>query len=257
MAFKILIHTFRMIFGNFGQALRVSVGPYLILILGYAVLFGALSTMADSTVGMTPLMSIMLVVLLPLSLFVAAWVAVSWHRFILLEEYVGLLPAVKDRPIWPYAGKAILMALILGLIGVLLVFCYYLLALMPLAAGGRESSSLFGVLSAIVFVCAFFLLVVVSLRMGPALVATALGKSMTFRDAVEATSKIRGVIWGVALLFALLNAILGFAFELIGSAVPILGIFMSIALNWLTTLLGISILTTIYGHVIEDRPLVS
>lgn len=245
MAFKILIHTFRMIFGNLGQALRVSVGPYLILILGFAILFGALSTMADSTVGVSPLMSLMFVVLFPLSLFVTAWVAVSWHRFILLEERAGLLPAVKGRPIWPYAGRAILLGLLIALMAIPLLFLVGII------------SSAVPFFAIPLFVVVMVILGFVGLKLGVSLVGTALGKPMKFGDVWNATDQINNTIFGLVFLMVIINVLPSLIVAGIAAYIPIIGFVLNIVLNWISMMLGISILTTIYGHVIENRPLVS
>ena len=53
MAFQIIRHAFRMIFGNLGQALRCSIGPYVILILGvrlaFAIFGGPISSCLRNT----------------------------------------------------------------------------------------------------------------------------------------------------------------------------------------------------------------
>ena len=256
MALQILLHTFRMIFGNIGQALRVSVGPYLILMAGVFAVMVIISPSIESGVGMTPIAIILGLALLPFVFFVTSWVAVSWHRFILLEEYAGLLPAVKDRPIWSYAGKAILLGLIISLIAIPVFFMLSTLALIPMAAQGGLSNGT-PTIAFVVFALAMVGLSVIALRMGVALVGTALGLPMGFGEAFRATGKIGVVIFWLSLLLVLINSVPGFVISTLFFKLPIIGFVLNIALNWLTMMLGISILTTIYGHVIEDRPLVS
>ena len=244
MALKIFLHTFRMIFGNLGQALKISIGPYMILMICVFAVLAIVSTTADGTVGVTPLMGILPLILLPVVLFVTAWVAVSWHRFILLEERAGILPAWKDRPIWPYAGRAILLILIISLAALPLLF------IVGLVSAGIP------ILALPVLAVAFTLLGFVGLKMGVSLVGTALGKPMPAGEVWKATDRINGDIFGVVVLLVLFNTIPGLILTGLSAFVPIIGFVLSIALDWLTTMLGISILTTIYGHVIENRPLV-
>jgi hypothetical protein len=257
MALQILIHTFRMIFGNLAQALRASVGPYLILILSVSGLFMVIAGGSGNSIGSLP---ILMLVIIPLALFVTAWVAVSWHRFILLEEYAGILPAVAGRPIWPYAGKALLLGLIIIFIAVPLM---YLIGALGLGAAFAPSglgsptgqSSMFVAL--IIFAAVLVFMSYISLRLGISLVGTALGKPLGFGDSWAATKKISGVIFGVAVLLVLINTIPGMVLSQMVTFAPVVVSVLNIALSWLTMMLGISILTTIYGHVIEDRPLVS
>lgn len=266
MALRIILHTFRMIFGNLGQALKVSVGPYLIMfgiILLALVITGSTGILApqrsfsDGVVTeFSPFLSLLPLLLLPMVLFVTSWVAVSWHRFILREEYTALLPAINDRPIWPYAGKAILLGLIIGLIAIPVLFLLGSIAMVPMAASGGHQGSV-PIFAFVIFAIAMIGLSVIALRMGVALVGTAVGKPMKFGEAFQATGKIGGVIIGVSILMVLINTVPGFIIGYLFFSVPIVGFVLNIALNWLTMMLGISILTTLYGHVIEDRPLIS
>ncbi|MBB5721332.1 hypothetical protein FHS72_000939 [Loktanella ponticola] len=256
MAFKILLHTFRMIFGNLGQALKVSVGPYLILLLTIGALFFAATSMSGESIGNLP---ILMLFILPLMLFVTSWVAVSWHRFILLEEYTSVLPAVAGRPIWSYVGKGILLALIIMLIA---VPTFYLIGALGLGAFlGPQSysaqSGSAGLLATLIILLAVFVFIsFISLRLGIALVGTALGKPLGFGAAWAATGKISGVIFGVAVLLVLINAVPAQLFSRLAVIAPIVVAVFNLAWQWLTIMLGVSVLTTIYGHVIEERPLV-
>lgn len=258
MALNLVLHTFRMIFGNFGQALRVSVGPYLLLmILAGVVLLVFGQGMAGTQVNgqIPPGFALGFILLIPLFLFVTAWVAVSWHRFILLEEYAGILPTVTDRPIWPYVGKVILMSLLMMVIIIPLVLVFAIIGVPFIEAPGVSASfSVVGIIMAIVFIVFFFVL---SLRLGVALVGTALGKPMTFGAAWRATKTINKTIIGVAVILGVLNILAGTILTALGAMTPLLGSILSLGLNWLTMMIGISILTTIYGHVIEERPLIS
>lgn len=263
VALNIILHTFRMIFGNLGQALRVSVGPYLLMIVLVTLAFamvgmpmsGAMDPMAQM---MSPAVGLLPLLLLPLVMFVTSWVAVSWHRFILLEEYSGILPAVSGRPIWSYAGKAILLGLLVMVVA-LPIFLILGTIMMPFAgAGGMPADPSAGLPLAglLVFALATVVLTFLSLRWGVALVGTALGKPIGFSDAWRATKPISGVIFGVAAILMLINTLPGFILTPITQAVPIIGTVLQLMLTWLTMMLGISILTTLYGHVIEERPLV-
>ena len=262
MALNIVVHTFRMIFGNLGQALRISVGPYLILIVVSLTLFslgGMPMAMSADVPSISPFAALIPVIMIPLFLFITAWVAVSWHRFILLEEYSGTLPAVKGRPIWPYAGKVILLGLLLAVVSIPL-FLLLSAAIMPVMGGvgmAPDPTADVPLVAIVIFAIAAVLLAILSLRWGVALVGTALGKPLGFFEAWRATKPISGVIVGVAIILALINIVPGQIISMVYNVSGLLGLLLEIALTWLTMMLGISILTTLYGHVIEERPLVS
>lgn len=273
MALQIVLHTFRIIFGNFGQALRVSVGPYLILFsmgvgLALAVEFPIFvgDRIINDALFPSEAWILLPVILLPLFLFVVAWVAVSWHRFILLEEYASVLPAVRGRPIWSYAGKSILLGIAIAVMAwpVTMIVSGFLARDAQnifadgatIAAGGRASIPLtFQVRWMIVNTLVTIPFAYIGLRWGIALVGTALGQPLGFFEAWEKSKPIAGVLFGVVVILLAANL----AFQLILVAVwgvPILETLVDLAMSWLAMMLGVSILTTLYGHVVEGRPLV-
>lgn len=272
MALQIVLHTFRMIFGNIGQALRVSVVPNIILIVATFFAFGSLGLgfyggTGTSTPALPSGFSIfMMLLLLPLSLFVFAWVAVGWHRFILLEEYAGIAPAVAGRPIWPYVWKSILLALLLMVIVVpiMLVFGGIIGATATdsiadgavIATDGWDASggASFGMM--LLFGLIAIPVSYVAMRWGVALVSTALGQNMGFFEAWGKTKPVALVVLGIVVILMAINLVLQLIVTVL-SPLPLIPDLVGIATSWLTMMLGISILTTIYGHVIEGRPLVS
>lgn len=258
MALRLIIHTFRMIFGNLGQALKISVGPYLILILGVFAVAAAISPTIDSTVGVNPIAGLLGLLIFPLILFVTAWVAVSWHRFILKEEYAGLLPAIKGRPIWPYVGKAILLALVMFVVAipVFLLFSFMVMPLIGTNVGDpTQFQPNFPTWAILVFAVAYVVIGFIALRLAVSLVGTALEKPMSFRDAWTATKPVAGTIFGVTIIIVLINIVPAIILPFLTASIPIIGFVLDIIINWVTMMVGISILTTIYGHVIENRPL--
>lgn len=263
MAFQIIRHAFRMIFGNLGQALRVSIGPYVVLIVGYLVVFamvGQTGALAQLTSGAATLPQnvgglavLAMFALVPFTLFVLAWIAVSWHRFILLEEYSGILPAMSGRPIWPYVGRSI----IYGLIIVLLAFPLFLIVGMvaaPFVSSGPEA--MLSLPALMVFVAITAVLTFVWFRIGLALPSVAVGEPISMGAAWAASRPMAGTIFGVALLLMAINGIATVFVNMINNIVPIFGVVVDMAVQWTILMLGVSILTTLYGHLIEKRPLV-
>ncbi|MEL6570512.1 MAG: hypothetical protein AAFQ64_02565 [Pseudomonadota bacterium] len=272
MALQIVLHTFRMIFGNIGQALRVSVVPNLILIvatffaigsLGLGVYGGAGAAPTAVPTGFGILMSLLL---LPLSLFIFAWIAVGWHRFILLEEYAGIVPALAGRPIWPYVWKSILLALTMMVIvlPIMLVFGGIIGATAAdsvadgavIATDGWDASGGAGFGAMLLFSLIAIPVSYVAMRWGVALVSTALGQQMGFFEAWGKTKPVALIALGVVVILMAINLLLQSIVTVL-SPLPLISDLIGIATSWLTMMLSISILTTIYGHVIEGRPLVS
>lgn len=261
MAFQIIRHAFRMIFGNFEQALRVSVGPYLLLIFAFIVVAGVVAPQAaflddpasGLPAGIGPLGLLVMIAMVIFALFVFGWVAVSWHRFILLEEYSGALPAIAGRPVWPYVGRSILYGFLVGLAAIPIFFVIGLVA-SPFIGSNPEASPPITALA--VFVLASAVLTFIWFRIGLALPGIAVGKPISLGQAWSATSGKSGMILGVAVLLMAINGVAGIAVGFVAQILPIIGFVLNLFVQWVTFMLGISILTTFYGHLIENRPLV-
>lgn len=241
MAWRIVQHAFSMIFGNIGQALRVSVGPGLILI----VVMGILAIAAPAMLFLGSFLIVL----------IFAWIAVSWHRFILLEEYTGLLPAVNDRNIGGYVGQSFLLGflLILILIPILLIGG----GLVSVLYDGDLEHLMQGtsITAVVLYIIAFVFLGYIMMRWSIKLPAVSVGKPITLKEAWAATKPMSMTILGVNVIILLINFVPAFIFGFVFAALPIVGTVIDIAFQWLTLMLGVSVLTTLYGHLIEGRDL--
>ena len=252
MAWNIIQHAFFIVFGNLKEALKASILPFIILV-GIVMAFSALSGLPIvgeqlNVEAVDNLGSIGLFVILGLVsvMFVFGWVAVTWHRFILLEEYPTIIPSVSGRPIWPYVGR-ILMIILQMMVVVLPV----MLILLP-SLGGLLASPVLVVgasLALNVFITFLWFRVCVSLP------SVAVGNHMS---SVEAWSKTNN-IWGDILVMSIIVIVLSFGVNLIVStlfsSIPIIAGILQFVVQWTSMMVGISILTTVYGHVVEGRPL--
>lgn len=261
MAWQIVKHAFTMIFNNFGQALRVSLVPSILLIAAWAILMTiagvpmdyldpSYNGMAGTEFGVMPFLLIL--VALAFTMFVAGWIAVSWHRFILREEYSGFVPATSGRPIWGYVGKSLLLGLLVGLAAIPVFFIVGVLFSGALVGSGATSPVavlLMGLLVGTVMGFLWF-------RMAICLPARALGEHMTFGEAWSTTAPLSGTIFGVTAIIVALNIGVSAILTILASGIPLLSAVFEIAVNWLSTMVGISVLTTLYGHLVEGRPLV-
>ena len=252
MAWKIVLHAFRMIFGNIVDALKVSVGPILIWLAIVAATFVVfrlpVAPLAGTAMG-APLdgggFVIAFAIILVSSLAIFAWIAVAWHRFILLEQYPGMLPAWKDQPITPYVLKSItiFVLLVLGaLLGGFVVIGLF-------SAIGGPALVTFGIM-AISFMLSYF-----ALRMGLVLPAAAVGEEMEISESLAQTKPMSSNIFGVAATMIFLNFVAGLVVTTIYSFASIIGVVLDIATTWLFIMANISVLTTLYGMLIEGREL--
>lgn len=252
MAIRIFVESFWAIFGNIGQAFRVSVLPLAILYLCLAVLVanpgarGLLFGDASAPdLGLLPL--IFAIVFVPLSVFVFAWVAVSWHRLLLREERSDVLPVSRGRPILPYVGQSMLIWIPSTMVAFIGLFAIGLLVAFTLGPNATDN------LGGIIRLCGAVMFAYLWLRWGMALVGTAVEKPMKMRDAWRATRTIKATVLGVAVLIVLVSLGADVVATAFGTVSQSVDLFVSVALGWITVMLGISVLTTLYGYCVEGR----
>lgn len=261
MAFQIVMHAFNTIFGNIVDALRVSIGPSLIFCL---IAFAAFAMFGPSFQELMWIMqgqvqdplnptttggasaeaevSYLLIefVLSFVLIFFFAWIAVAWHRFVLLEEYPQSVPQYRDRPIADYAGKSFGIALIT-------VALSFIPAIFISEFGGLVAT----IGNFVVPV----LMTYVWLRLAICLPGVAVGNPMTLREAWSASKPVDTQIIGIALILMAISYVSSQILSPIYGVLPIIAIALKLVVNWVVIMLGISILTTLYGHLVEGRDL--
>lgn len=249
MGWDIVRHSFAMLFRNLGNAVRVSFGPILLSLLAAFAIVTLLDISAARIVfeaaqgEMSPNVAIAVLLMIVVFLFVSAWIAVAWHRFILLEEYPGLLPPLAGRPVWPYVGKTILLGLVM------------IVAMIPALIVTSLLSGLFGGSAAILSVLGIGLALYFSymwLRLGLVLPATALGRPMGFAEAWRSTGGHANAILGTGALLIVINSGVALVSSIMPTAVSLL---LDLVSSWITVMVGTSVLTTLYGVIVERRTL--
>lgn len=251
LAVRLVKHALRMITGNLSQALRASIVPFLLLAAAFVIVLG-LGGFGDPTRFLaSPAPSVFLIfVLIPLAMFVFGWVAVTWHRYILLEEQTGWIPQISGRPIWPYVGTTFLWVLRVFVVAIPLMLIVGSLASGMLASGGVPIFALL-IMSAVNILLSY-----IGMRWALPLPAKAIGSEMRFSDSWKATKPLGAAIFGVVVTLLVFNMLISFVAGLLSIVLPaIIGFILNAAASWLTGMLGISILTTLYGHIVEGRDL--
>ncbi len=189
-------------------------------------------------------------IILILYSIVAPWIAVLWHRFMLLNEQSNSnIPSWKGGLIWKYLLKSIKVTLILFLIIVPLGLIAGVIAGM---SGSLAFFELYGTFFFILIATYFFL------RIGLVLPAVALGGNMTIKESWKKTKTVNGGIFIASILLTIFSSIMQF-YAFFPNAnilqnqfiMPILDFFT----GWIGLMLGISILTTLYGHLVDGREL--
>ncbi len=256
MALQFVRHAFMMVFSNLGQALRVSAGPILLTV---AIIYFVAKAfkVGPATVMMmfmnpetaNPMFALLLFGGLFLIIFVASWVAVAWHRFILKEEYAHVLPTIANRPIGSYLWMSIKLGLLVALASFVINFFGSILIAALGLQGSFIAGSVLGLASGILTSYLWF-------RIALTLPASAVAEPMRIAESLAQTDPVKNTIFQVVLIMVGINLLIQLCLAtLIELPFPVFLVFGG-AMYWLNFMVGLSILTTLYGHLIEKRPLV-
>lgn len=236
---KIFSHSVFLLKSNFKDAVRISSPLIAVMLLGF-VLVGPKSYVGTSAGGAGQGIEIVLQLL---SAIAGLWVAVAWHRYVLLEEDEGGLPAFHGGRMMAYLGAILILSLTLMLISVLLGFIVGFLtaAFQPLFWAGIIAISILGIW--------------VFYRLSPMLPGAAVGKWIGFSKSWETTSDISGPIMSAVFFYVLSAFVLGTFVALAMYVNFFVGAMVIVLMQLVYTLIGVSILTTIYGVSVEGRPI--
>ena len=253
MGWKIVAHSLALLFRNFGNALKVSVAPLLVaLFLGWLAfrVTGASPQMIAFGIAMgriAPQAAVAISIVLIVFLFASAWIAVAWHRFILLEEYPGLVPQMPGSRIAAYVGRSIVLALLL------------LIVIFPASAVVGQLLVISGLsqLSAAQLLVSYGLAVLFSyvwLRVAIVLPATAVGRPYTLSQGWNDGARLSGEIFNASAIVVALNMVATMILNLLPLGI-VPGLIAQVVVTWVTMMTGSSLLTTLYGHLAEGRRL--
>lgn len=260
LGWQILLHALSMLWRNLGAALRLSVGPallaagFMVLVLGLGGGVMAAFEPASRAAGLAGLGLLAGLMLGVLAAFVAMlWIAVGWHRYVLLQEPVqGIFPPLRGDAMAGYLGRSIVIAVI-TLVVVALVGGALGLALGAVTTPGQgwERPGLALVWSGALGLVA----TVIGYRLGPMLPASAIGAPIGIAAAWRATRGANLAFVALAVLTVLLSGLV----QAVGTALLALwaplGMVWNLAAGWASGMIAISLLTTLHGHFVQGRPL--
>jgi len=245
---QIFMHSLHQVTGNLEGALRVSLLPYALQIAASLVLAGRMESLADlgdagGGIGIGILLTGIVVVVTSL------WIAVAWHRFILLDERTaGLVPAFHGPLVWGYFLRS------LGYAAIVVVGAMVLGAIVSLLFGGLMKGSMV-LLVVVTGVFVYLPLTIAMLRLASVLPGAALGSQHDFLAGLRATEGRTGEIAVLAVIAVGARVVLVLLGVKLFASLPILGFAWDAVMGWFVTMVGVSILTTLYGHYVEGRPL--
>lgn len=246
LGLRLFQHALRMILRNFGFLVQKTLPIWALLVVGSTVLFGANFTeIPDPGAGALPASIVGGVVLSGILYLVATfWIAVIWHRYVLLEENpAAALPPFNGRLIWHYFVTSLVNACCL--VPVFLV-SGLIAGLFGAIFGGDNPMML------VTLPLAFLLVVWVGFRLGLRLPASAIDKPLRLLESWDKTRAYGSAILTLSVVYlVVLTAVPAlFDFLFFGTFV---GMIVGTFVDWLAMLLAVSVLTALYGHIVEGR----
>lgn len=238
---KLFAHSVKLIFTDFGMALRV--GGVLLAVQAITGLAGLIFIGAQ---GIWLLPGFVFIVI---STATFLWFAVAWHRYVLLDEVPsGLMPKFSGELVLSYFIAGIIVALI-GMI--VMAVMMVPIGLVPASRANTPVLLLIGAVAGTIGWLIFF-------RIGLILPASALKQRLKVSEAWALTSGKSGSILALAIGWGLTI----FLLDLIGTGLAgphtanlIASLTWTALSFWLQTIVGVSILTTLYGFYVEKRPI--
>lgn len=264
LGYRIFRHSLIQVTGNLKNALRISAVLWAAPMIPF-LLFNAEATkhiqsgtgdLVEGTgIGIPTVIIIALIFFGFLSVIALPWIAVAWHRYVLKNELnlsVLYIPKTSVGAIAGYIWKGIVLSSLLMVMLIPLMFVLLFVSASVVASGEglvlTVLLNLFGVLSTYVF-----------LRISLILPARALDDFMGIGESWRYTAKVGPSLWITALLLVLINMGLGVVTEIFlpGSLTAgAISTVVTFIINWITMMVGVSILTTLYGYCVEDRELI-
>jgi hypothetical protein len=252
-------HVIRSTAGNIGFAFHIS-WPWMLMLLPITIVGNIYLTLnaAQASKDFDPrVLFLMLLMSIP-SIIAYSSIAVNWHRYILLDEVAEGWNRLRiDGLMWRYIGNALGIVVIMTLLGFAIgiplgIVTYFTKGL------GWLSTLIYGLgMLGILGVA-----LVSSYRLSVKLPSIALGRTdFRLRDAWDATAGNFWQIIGLTLLFFLCLLLVGLLMlgvsYVLGTSggIPALSISLAIqvAVNWVATILGVTLLTSLYGFFVEGR----
>lgn len=262
--FKALGHAFRSTMDNIGFAFHIS-WPWVLILLPFNVATNLYMVLNGLETGGEPdpaKIGMYFAVATPLilaSIVAYASIAVNWHRYVLLDEIAEGWQRLRiDGLMWRYIGNFIL-------IGLVVIACTIPLGILFFIIGFLAQGILQGSVGTIAFVAAgiifYAFLFIVSYRLMVKMPAVALGRrDFSMGDAWRATSENSWRMLGLLILFVLCLVLIGvimlaitYAFGLLGTIGLSLAVAIQVMVNWVATILGVTLLTSLYGFFVEGR----
>ncbi|WP_424941401.1 hypothetical protein [Aliiroseovarius sp. S253] len=254
-------HAYDMVRRNMGTAFRLSLVLFLASLAFQMVFSFGLMSYPNLMLSLGTIPFILLSYIPSIvSLVMGAWVAVAWHRYVLLEESSGgWIPPFHGVEVFRY------------ILWVIALFVIYLVLALPIILvgafsvtgieSGQNPSAGMIALFVVGFLATFLAVVIVLSRLSTSLVSRAVSQRLSLAGAWAAT---RGSSWPILMCALIMLAIMfaymiiaAILFAVLGAGVMIIVLPFHLLFSWFVIFFQISFMTTLYGVYVEGRGLVA
>lgn len=244
MGYRIFELCLTQVWRNKWVAVRISWFWFLIVVV-CAFLMGVARALTGGPGGLVLIASLLFI---GCTLLGVTAIAVCWHRYVLLEETPDKPHLLRpDLPIGRYLWNSLRLGFVLILIAVLPLFVFF-----------SVQQSVSGPLNYIISLAVGVFSTWLFLRIGLILPAIAVDQHMSIRESFRLTGPLSGQLVTTAVFLVLLQSapgILEAAGKAVGVDLAIPLVPVHVLFFWTNLFVGVGVLTVLYGHLCEGRPI--
>ena len=239
---QVFKHSFWMVINNLEVAFRVSAVLYAVQALNQVLILMATPVDGPVDAVVSPGLALMILVTAVFAITASLWIAVAWHRYVLTGEAPeGALPQWHGGLILAYLGRSLMIGL---LISVAVIATMIPIGMVMAAAPGAALPLMLLVVALAAYL--FF-------RFAVMLPAGAVDRKLTLREAWTATGKEQEAVLVVTLIVVGFSVLVQLPAWLNPDPRSAINLVYNIVVGWFVTMIGISVLTTLYGLCVEGR----
>ncbi|MUZ71986.1 hypothetical protein GOZ90_04745 [Agrobacterium vitis] len=243
-SWSIFKHALMLTAKNWRVALRI-LAPFIVANLILRALMFLYAVYGLNGEGSSSLWAMIPITNLLFNLIAFLWIAVSWHRFILLEEYPQTIPVFYGDHIASYFASSLLIAI---------VTCAPLVPLF-LLAGILQGANAGLWLVLTISLVAVLGLSIMAMRLMTLLPGAALGNPLAIQDMWVTTRGQNSTFLGLVFMLFLIALPFRFVSLALHNGLTLIEALWDIASGYVLLIIGLAVLTVLYGHYIEKRPI--
>lgn len=183
--------------------------------------------------------------------FFTLWIAVAWHRFILRNEPIRRLPKFRGRRILFY----FLWGATIGFFCLLVPGLPMLVFLLVKSDWTGAAPNVLMIGLGLLGLPLLLVAAVLSLRLSTILPGIALGTKISLKRVWDSTRGANLTCFGLIVLTTFTLSAAAVLTAIVSAISPVTDLIGSLIYDWFATMLSVSILTTLFGHYVQKRPL--